>query len=108
MNGQTHGGKGSAQRPADLAKFEANWDNIFTKKSEKQEDRDFDREMTEALLDDDTYLYICNGCNQALTAHDVWSTETQEMYEVGGRQVWDTFVEHHCEYCGSDNIEELL
>jgi len=29
MNGQHHGGKGSAQRPADQAKFDLNWDAIF-------------------------------------------------------------------------------
>ena len=29
MNGQNHGGKGSAQRPADQEKFETNWDKIF-------------------------------------------------------------------------------
>ena len=29
MNGQHHGGKGSAQRPVDQAKFDLNWDAIF-------------------------------------------------------------------------------
>ena len=108
MNGQTHGGKGSAQRPVDQAKFDTNWDAIFTRTSEKQEDQDFDKEMMETLFGEDDYIYVCNGCNQALTAHDMWSTETQEMYDIGDRQVWETLVEHHCEYCGSDNIEELL
>lgn len=32
MNGQHHGGKGSAQRSVDAGKFESNWDNIFGKK----------------------------------------------------------------------------
>jgi len=29
MKGQTHGGKGSAQRPINRDKFEANWASIF-------------------------------------------------------------------------------
>ena len=29
MKGQTHGGKGSAQRPTNRDKFEANWESIF-------------------------------------------------------------------------------
>ena len=29
MNGQHHGGKGSAQRPVAQAKFDLNWDAIF-------------------------------------------------------------------------------
>ena len=32
MKGQTHGGKGSAQRPTDQAKYEANWESIFGNK----------------------------------------------------------------------------
>jgi len=32
MAGQTHGGKGSAPRPTNKAKFESNWDAIFGKK----------------------------------------------------------------------------
>ena len=32
MKGQTHGGKGSAQRPTDQAKYEANWESIFGSK----------------------------------------------------------------------------
>jgi len=32
MQGQTHGGKGSAQRKTDFNKFADNWDNIFKKK----------------------------------------------------------------------------
>lgn len=31
MKGQTHGGKGSAQRPTDQVKYEANWESIFSK-----------------------------------------------------------------------------
>ena len=29
MKGQTHGGKGSAQRPTNRDKFETNWESIF-------------------------------------------------------------------------------
>jgi hypothetical protein len=29
LNGQTHGGKGSAQRQTDQKKFAANWDAIY-------------------------------------------------------------------------------
>ena len=32
MKGQTHGGKGSAQRPTDQTKYEANWEAIFGNK----------------------------------------------------------------------------
>lgn len=41
MKGQTHGGKGSAQRPAsDPKKFADNWDAIFKKdKPKKQKEK---------------------------------------------------------------------
>ena len=32
MKGQTHGGKGSKQRPTDQNKYEANWEAIFGNK----------------------------------------------------------------------------
>ena len=32
MNGQTHGGKGSKQRPTDRNKYESNWEAIFGNK----------------------------------------------------------------------------
>ena len=32
MRGQHHGGKGSAQRPTDQAKYDAGWDKIFGSK----------------------------------------------------------------------------
>ena len=32
MKGQTHGEKGSTQRPTDQAKYEANWESIFGNK----------------------------------------------------------------------------
>ena len=35
MKGQTHGGKGSAQRPTDGKKFADNWDAIFKKDKDK-------------------------------------------------------------------------
>ena len=35
MKGQTHGGKGSAQRNTDSKKFAANYDAIFGKKEKK-------------------------------------------------------------------------
>lgn len=34
--GATHGGKGSAPRPTDKAKFENNWDAIFGKKGKEE------------------------------------------------------------------------
>ena len=37
MHGQTHGGKGSAQRPTDKKKFADNYDAIFGKKKEKKQ-----------------------------------------------------------------------
>ena len=33
MKGQTHGGKGSAQRPSNYVKYADNYDAIFGKKS---------------------------------------------------------------------------
>lgn len=32
---QTHGGKGSKQRPTDTQKYQDNWDRIFGNKKEK-------------------------------------------------------------------------
>ena len=37
MKGQTHGGKGSAQRPTDSKKFADNWDAIFNKQKPKKQ-----------------------------------------------------------------------
>mgnify|MGYP006084776637 CR=1 FL=1 len=37
MNGQHHGGKGSAQRPTDQDKFNDNWDSIFAPKDKEVE-----------------------------------------------------------------------
>ena len=40
MQGQTHGGKGSSQRPAeDSKKFASNWDAIFNKTQQKPKDK---------------------------------------------------------------------
>ena len=36
MKGQTHGGKGSAQRKTDQKKFAANWDAIYNKNTQSQ------------------------------------------------------------------------
>jgi stalled ribosome alternative rescue factor ArfA len=35
MKGQTHGGKGSAQRKTDHKKFASNWDAIYNKTAQK-------------------------------------------------------------------------
>jgi len=35
---RTHGGKGSKQRPTNKGKFEANYDNIFSKVTENKEE----------------------------------------------------------------------
>ena len=35
MKGQTHGGKGSAQRKTDYKKFAASWDAIYNKNTTK-------------------------------------------------------------------------
>mgnify|MGYP001202696559 FL=1 len=35
MKGQTHGGKGSAQRKTDQKKFASNWDAIYNKTAQK-------------------------------------------------------------------------
>ena len=41
MRGQTHGGKGSAQRPASDAKnFADNWDAIFNKDKPKKQKKE--------------------------------------------------------------------
>lgn len=40
MSGQTHGGKGSKQRPTNYLKYADNYDAIFTKnKSDKKQDK---------------------------------------------------------------------
>jgi hypothetical protein len=40
MKGQTHGGKGSAQRPTDGKKFADNWDAIFNKQKSKDKKKE--------------------------------------------------------------------
>ncbi len=37
-HGQTHGGKGSSQRPTDKKKYESNWENIFGNKDKEKKD----------------------------------------------------------------------
>ncbi len=37
MKGQTHGGKGSAQRPSNYVKYADNYDAIFKKKSKDKQ-----------------------------------------------------------------------
>ena len=37
MKGQTHGGKGSAQRPSNYVKYADNYDAIFGKKSKDKQ-----------------------------------------------------------------------
>lgn len=39
MKGQTHGGKGSAQRKVDKEKYASNFDSIFGKKDKKKENK---------------------------------------------------------------------
>jgi hypothetical protein len=39
-HGQTHGGKGSSQRPTDGKKFASNWDAIFNKTQQKPKDKE--------------------------------------------------------------------
>jgi len=39
-HGQTHGGKGSSQRPTDGKKFASNWDVIFNKTQQKPKDKE--------------------------------------------------------------------
>lgn len=107
MHGQTHGGKGSAQRPVNRAKFEANWDAIFSKKSNEQVSPKVNYKEAKVPEVNADYAFTCNGCGQHLTAEDVWTIEFKELYEVGGRDVWETFLEYHCEYCGSYDIEDF-
>jgi hypothetical protein len=38
MNSQTHGGKGSTQRPTDKKKFDQNFDTIFNVKKDKKKE----------------------------------------------------------------------
>jgi len=40
MKGQTHGGKGSAQRPTDSIKYADNFDAIFGKKSKDKQKKE--------------------------------------------------------------------
>ena len=39
MKGQTHGGKGSAQRPSNYVKYADNYDAIFNKTKQKPKDK---------------------------------------------------------------------
>jgi hypothetical protein len=40
MQGQTHGGKGSGQRPTDSKKYADNYDAIFGKDKQKPKDKE--------------------------------------------------------------------
>lgn len=40
MKGQTHGGKGSAQRPSNYVKYADNYDAIFGKKSKDKQKKE--------------------------------------------------------------------
>lgn len=52
MNGQHHGGKGTAQRPKNTAKFESNWDAIFGPKTIIEKSSEMPRYL--AILSDKT------------------------------------------------------
>ncbi len=87
MNGQHHGGKGSAQRPVNQAKFESNWDAIFAPKTPN-------------------YLWHCEQCDTDLAEGDFWQQEMRESYDVGDRVIWETVLIDRCENCGSDWLIE--
>jgi len=40
MKGQTHGGKGSSQRPTDPKKYASNYDAIFGNKKDKPKNKE--------------------------------------------------------------------
>lgn len=97
MHGQTHGGKGSAQRTSDRIAFENNWDLIFGRKDTKKHTEDTSE-----------YAYTCNSCNSHLTNDQVYKVEENESYDIGDQTVWETLFYVHCELCNSDDIEDYV
>jgi len=88
MHGQTHGGKGSAQRTTNQAQFEDNWDKIFGKQTTPN------------------YIYTCNSCKADLMEADVYYVKEVDSYDIGDQTVWEESHYPHCELCGSDNLED--
>ena len=66
--GQTHGGKGSAQRPTDKKKYENNYDAIFGKKKEKYVNNE------EELLDSYVTSYVVPPATEEEKKDDVAKT----------------------------------
>ena len=53
MNGQHHGGKGSAQRPVDQERFNANWDALFSKPDDPtKSEEENDQELLDGIIED--------------------------------------------------------
>lgn len=90
MNGQHHGGKGSAQRPANQAKFDSNWDAIFGAKPGTPPN----------------YIWHCTKCGSDLTAEDTWQEVIKESFDIGECTVWEIAAMDRCENCGSDELIE--
>ena len=51
MAGTWHGGKGDKARKVDQEKFSSNWDAIFGKKEDKEEDKDLKFMTSEQYVD---------------------------------------------------------
>ena len=97
MHGQTHGGKGSAQRTADRISFENNWELIFGKKDTPN--------ITENV---DEYAYTCTSCDTHLTEGQTYKVQENESYDIGDQRVWETLFYVHCELCNSNDVEEYV
>lgn len=91
MNGQHHGGKGSAQRPGNQATFDANYDAIFGKKP---------AEPVPELK------YYCQDCNKCYDKTEILVVELRDSYDIGDRTVWETCYEDYCGICGADGLVE--
>ena len=91
MNGQNHGGKGSAQRPGNQAAFEANYDAIF-------------RKDTAPVVEDPKYY--CYDCKKCYAKDEIILTELTDSYDIGDQTVWATMYDEQCGVCNSSNIVE--
>jgi len=94
VNGQTHGGKGSAQRSVDQSKFDSNWDAIFATKVQPRAETGgspFEWYCPETV---EFGQHHCNSCGYGQT-HAV---DTIREFEPNGE--WKEWQKRTCLTCG--------
>jgi len=95
MNGQHHGGKGSAQRPANQEKFNSNWDAIFAPKPETSKMMQYIA-MMEPRGDmlQDCEAFIFEAMNLADAKAKVGEKEFPDHYTVYVQSVNSLYFNH--------------